>query len=591
MLTLDNLTVRINGAPLLDGVGFMVERGDRIGLIGKNGSGKSTLLRVILGEVKPDEGRVSKERDLKVGILAQEMEQVDARSVKEEARTAYEELQKLESEKEKVQEKLSSHSDPESEEFMEIVQKAHDLEERYTMLGGYDQEGELERTLMGLGFKEKELDRPVGEFSGGWRMRVELAKLLLRKPDLLLLDEPTNHLDIHSILWLEERLKSFQGALLVVSHDRRFLDTVTGRTIEVVNGKVHDHRVPFSKFLEVRQERVEAQEKAKKDQEKEIARTKQLIEKFKGKPNKASFAKSLEKKLGRMEEVQVDEMDQSRLKLRFPPAPHSGKVVLEAKGVRKAYGEKEVFRDVDMVLEKGEKVAFVGSNGEGKSTLAKIITGIEDHEGQLKLGHQVKVGYYAQERTGALEEDLTVYDAVERSANDRTRPYLRDILGAFLFSGEDVNKRISVLSGGEKARVALCKLMMEPANLLVLDEPTNHLDMASKEILKDALRAYDGTLILVSHDRELLAGVTDRIHEFRDGRVKEDHQDIDTFLEERRIENLELWGGGSPSSENKKKADKGSSKRRTRRRRTTCRSCGRGGASGWRSRAGGTRRG
>lgn len=559
MIALDQVTIRVNGEPLLDRVGFMVERGDRIGLIGKNGSGKSTLLRVILGEVAPDEGRVSKERDLKIGLLAQEMDQVEGRSIKEEARTAFEEFQRLEAKREELQKRMTEHPDPSSDAFMEIAQEAHDVEERYSILGGYDQEGELERTLEGLGFDREDMERPVEEFSGGWRMRVELAKLLLRGPDLLLLDEPTNHLDIHSILWLEERLRSFPGGLILVSHDRRFLDAVTERTVEVVNGRVHDHRVPFSQFMEIRRTRIEDQEKAKKDQDKEIARTKQLIEKFKGKPNKASFAKNLQKRLERMEEVEVDEMDTTQLKLRFPPAPHSGKVVLEGEGIGKRYGDQQVLKDLDLVLEKGEKVAFVGRNGEGKSTLAKIITGHEDHDGILKLGHQVKVGYYAQERTGALEADKTVYEAVEASATDRTRPYLRDILGAFLFSGEDINKKVAVLSGGEKARVALCKLMMEPANLLVLDEPTNHLDMSSKEVLKDALQHYDGSLVIISHDRELLAGLTEKVYEFRDQGIKEHHGDIDRFLEDKRIEDMQQWEGrvgeGDPDSKAKKKVE------------------------------------
>ncbi|MFB6257692.1 MAG: ABC-F family ATP-binding cassette domain-containing protein [Flavobacteriales bacterium] len=563
MIALDNVTVRVNGIPLLDQVSFMVERGDRIGLTGKNGSGKSTLLRAVLGEVVPDEGRIGRGRDLRVGLLAQEMEQKEGRSVKEESRTAFGEFQRLEKKREELQKRMSEHSDPSSEDFMEIAQEAYDIEERYAMLGGHDQEGELERTLYGLGFESSDLDRPVEEFSGGWRMRIELAKLLLRKPDVLLLDEPTNHLDIHSILWLEEQLRDFQGGLILVSHDRRFLDAVTDRTIEVVNGRVYDHRVPFSEFMEIRRTRIEDQEKAKKDQEKEIARTKQLIEKFKGKPNKASFAKNLQKRLERMEEVEVDEMDSSQLKLRFPPAPHSGKVVLEGEGICKKYGEQEVLKDVDLVLEKGEKVAFVGRNGEGKSTLAKLITGQEDHEGVLKLGHQVKVGYYAQERTGTLEADKTVYEAVEASATDATRPYLRDILGAFLFSGETINKRIRVLSGGERARVALCKLMMEPANLLVLDEPTNHLDMASKEILKGALKHYDGSLIIISHDRELMAGLTEKVYEFRNKGIKEHHGDIDRFLEDKRIEDMQQWEGGvgekaaSPKSEKKAEKPKG----------------------------------
>ena len=561
MITLDHVTVRVSGVPLLDQVSFMVERGDQIGLIGKNGSGKSTLLRAILGEIEPDEGRIGRERDLKVGMLAQEMEQEEGRTVKEEARTAFEEFQRLEQKREDLQKRMSEHSDPSSEQFMEIAQEAYDLEERYSMLGGHDQEGELERTLYGLGFEVEDLDRPVEEFSGGWRMRIELAKLLLRGPDVLLLDEPTNHLDIHSILWLEERLRNFQGGLILVSHDRRFLDAVTERTIEVVNARVYDHRVPFSKFMEIRRTRIEDQEKAKKDQDKEIARTKQLIEKFKGKPNKASFAKNLQKRLERMQEVEVDEMDTTRLRLRFPPAPHSGKVVLEGEGIGKAYDDKEVLRNLDLTLEKGEKAAFVGRNGEGKSTLAKIITGHEEHTGHLKLGHQVKVGYYAQERTGELENDLTVYEAVERSATDETRAYLRDILGAFLFSGADINKRVRVLSGGEKARVALCKLMMEPANLLVLDEPTNHLDMSSKEVLKDALKHYEGSLIIISHDRELMAGLTDKVYEFRNKGVKEHHGDIDRFLEDKRIEDMQQWEGRvgeiSGTKGEKKEKDKG----------------------------------
>lgn len=553
MLSLDGVTIRVNGEALFHRVHFMVERGDRIGLVGKNGSGKSTLLRTVQGETEPDEGRLSKEKDLKIGALSQELDQKEGRSVIEEARTAFGELRQLEEERERLQKEMEAHSDPASEAFMELAQQLYDLEERYSLLGGHDQESELTRTLTGLGFDEKDLQQPVETFSGGWRMRIELAKLLLAGPDLLLLDEPTNHLDIHSILWLEDYLKNFKGALIVVSHDKRFLDAVTERTIELANGNLYDHRVPFSQFMELRQQRIEEQQKAKKDQEKEIARTKQLIDRFKGKPTKASFAKSLEKRLDRFEEVEVDEVDRTEMKLRFPPAPHSGKKVLEVDKVSKSYGDKEVLKEVSFTLQKGEKIAFVGRNGEGKSTLARIITSHEDFEGGTELGHQVKVGYYAQERTAALDERKSVYEAVEASANDRTRPYIRDILGAFLFSGDDAYKKVQVLSGGEKARVALCKLMMEPANLLVLDEPTNHLDMTSKGILKDALQAYDGTLIIISHDRELLSGLTDRVYEFRDQKVKEHHGDIDRFLEAKRIEDLQIWEGGS----NTPKAPKG----------------------------------
>jgi len=516
----------------------MVNKGDKIGLTGKNGAGKSTLLKVLAKDLTPNNGNVSVPNGIVVGFLRQDLEFEDGRTVLEEAQTSFEFLNDVEMRMNEANKQLTERTDYESDAYLDIINEFNVLEERFRMAGGHDTAAEISQVLSGLGFSQYDFERQTNEFSGGWRMRIELAKILLMKPELLLLDEPTNHLDIESIMWLERWLKNYSGAVVLVSHDRLFLDASTNRTIEVAFSKINDYKASYTKYLTLREDRVEKQIQAKKNQDKYIEETKILINKFRAKKNKASFAQSLIKKLDKLEIIQVEQEDVARMQFRFPPAPHSGKMSLEVKNASKTYGDLNVLDNINLEIVRGDKLAFVGKNGEGKSTLAKMIVKELDFTGKIQLGHQVKMGYYAQNQAEFLDENLTVLETIEQAATEDTAGRVRSILGSFLFSNDEVKKKVKVLSGGERARVALCKLLLEPYNLLVMDEPTNHLDITSKELLKKALNNYDGSLIVVSHDREFLQGLTQKVYEFKNQNIKEYVGDIDTFLEEKDLENF-----------------------------------------------------
>ncbi len=538
MISVNNISVYFGGQELFDQVSFMVNKGDRIGLVGKNGAGKSTLLRILSGEQMPNAGSLATPNQITIGYLKQDLDFEDGRTVEQEAEQAFQKIKLLEQQIVDVNLQMSERTDYESQAYLDLISSLNDLNEQFHLLGGYTIKSELSQVLLGLGFQISDFSRLTKEFSGGWRMRLELAKILLQKPDVLLLDEPTNHLDIESIIWLEQWLKNYAGAVLLVSHDRAFLDAVTNRTIELILGKANDYKASYSKYLELRKERQEKQIQSKKNQDKHIKHTQQLIEKFRYKKNKAAFAQSLIKKLDKLERIEVDQDDLSGMHFRFPPAPHSGKVSLRVKKITKSYADLEVLKHVDLEVERGEKIAFVGKNGEGKTTLAKIIIDELDSQGEVEFGHQVKVGYYAQNQSDLLDESKTILQIIEDAADEQSRPRVRDMLGSFLFGGEAVEKKIKVLSGGERARVALCKLLLEPVNLLVMDEPTNHLDMKSKDILKSALNSFDGTLIIVSHDRDFLQGLTQKVYEFRDKNIKEYLGDVNAFLEAKMVENF-----------------------------------------------------
>ena len=516
----------------------MVNKGDKIGLTGKNGAGKSTLLKVLAKDLTPNNGNVSVPNGIVVGFLRQDLEFEDGRTVLEEAQTSFEFLNDVEIRMNEANKQLTERTDYESDAYLDIINEFNVLEERFRMAGGHDTAAEISQVLSGLGFSQYDFVRQTTEFSGGWRMRIELAKILLMKPELLLLDEPTNHLDIESIMWLERWLKNYSGAVVLVSHDRLFLDASTNRTIEVAFSKINDYKASYTKYLTLREDRVEKQIQAKKNQDKYIEETKILINKFRAKKNKASFAQSLIKKLDKLEIIQVEQEDVARMQFRFPPAPHSGKMSLEVKNASKNYGDLNVLDKINLEIVRGDKLAFVGKNGEGKSTLAKMIVKELDFTGEIQLGHQVKMGYYAQNQAEFLDENLTVLETIEQAATEDTSGRVRSILGSFLFSNDEVKKKVKVLSGGERARVALCKLLLEPYNLLVMDEPTNHLDITSKELLKKALNNYDGSLIVVSHDREFLQGLTQKVYEFKNQNIKEYVGDIDTFLSEKDLENF-----------------------------------------------------
>ena len=540
MISLDNLTISYGGWTLFDGISFMINPKDRIGLVGKNGAGKTTLLRVITGEQQPTEGAVTVNSECTIGYLPQQMRVADTTSLVAETAKAFEEVLRIEANIERLTAEIASRTDYESEEYADLLHRLNDANDRYHILGGDTRDADIERTLLGLGFKRTDFERPTREFSGGWRMRIELAKLLLRRPSIFLLDEPTNHLDIESIQWLEEYLKNYNGAVLLISHDRAFLDNVTTRTVEISLGKAYDYKVPYSKYVVLRQERRAQQMAAYENQQRLIEKTEEFIEKFRYKPTKSNQVQSRIKQLEKLDRIEVDEEDLSRLNIKFPPAPRTGQIVAEVKEVGKAFGDKRIFSGAEFTIERGQKIALVGRNGEGKTTFARMLIGeLEATEGSIKLGANVNIGYYAQNQDDLMDGEFTVFDTLDRVAVGDVRTRLRDILGAFLFRGEDIEKKVKVLSGGERSRLAMARLMLEPYNLLILDEPTNHMDMRSKDILKDALQKYDGTVVVVSHDREFLDGLVDRIYEFRDGGVREYLGDIWYFLEKRKVESLQ----------------------------------------------------
>ena len=539
MVSVNNLSLYFGGQDIFKNISFMINKGDKIGLVGKNGAGKSTLLKVLAKEQSFNEGNLSISNDLVVGYLMQDLDFVDSQSVIEEAQTAFENLNHIELMMNEANQKLIERTDYESKDYLEIISEFNELEERFRMAGGHDSKSLISQVLTGLGFNKDDFERHTNEFSGGWRMRIELAKILLKKPDLLLLDEPTNHLDIESIIWLEKWLSSYDGAIVLVSHDRSFLDAVTTRTIEVAFSKINDYKVPYTKYLTLREDRILKQKQAKKNQDKFIEDTKVLINKFRAKKNKAAFAQTLIKKLEKLEIIEVEKEDVTNLNFRFPPAPHSGKITFRMKNISKSYGETEVLKNVSLEINRGEKIAFVGKNGEGKTTLAKIIVSEIEHTGLAKFGHNVEFGYYAQNQEKFLDPDKTILQTIEEAEKTDSNLKIRDILGSFLFSSDDVNKKISVLSGGERARVSLCKLLLSPVNFLIMDEPTNHLDIISKDVLKRALINYDGSLIIISHDRDFLQGLSEKIYEFKDKNIKEYIGDVNTFLEAKKLEELD----------------------------------------------------
>ncbi|MBQ2374347.1 MAG: ABC-F family ATP-binding cassette domain-containing protein [Alistipes sp.] len=540
MISLDNLTVSYGGWTLFDGISFLINEKDRIGLVGKNGAGKTTLLRIITGEQQPTEGAVTINGECTIGYLPQQMRVADTTTLKAETEKAFDEVLHIEAEINSLTSQIAERTDYESESYAELLHKLNDLQDRYHILGGDTREADIEKTLLGLGFKRTDFNRATSEFSGGWRMRIELAKLLLRRPSIFLLDEPTNHLDIESIQWLEEYLKNYNGAVLLISHDRAFLDNVTTRTVELSLGHIYDYKVPYSKFVELRAERRAQQMAAFENQQKLIEKTEEFIEKFRYKPTKSNQVQSRIKQLEKLERIEVEEEDLATLNIKFPPAPRSGQIVAEIKEVGKSFGDKHIFSGADFTIERGQKIALVGRNGEGKTTMARMIIGeLEATEGSIRLGANVNIGYYAQNQDDLMDGEFTVFDTLDRVAVGDIRTRLRDILGAFLFRGEDIDKKVKVLSGGERSRLAMARLMLEPYNLLILDEPTNHMDMRSKDILKNAIQKYDGTVIVVSHDRDFLDGMVEKVYEFRDGGVKEYLGGIYYFLEKRKVESLQ----------------------------------------------------
>lgn len=538
MITADALSVQFGGTTLFSDVSFSINETDKIALMGKNGAGKSTLLKILAGVNKPSSGNVSAPKGTVIAYLPQHLLTEDNATVFEETSKAFAEIFKMKEEIDTLNEELTVRTDYESEEYYKIIERVSELSEKFYSIEEVNYEAEVEKVLKGMGFSRMDFNRPTSEFSGGWRMRIELAKILLQRPDLILLDEPTNHMDIESIQWLEDFLVNSAKAVMVISHDRAFVDNISTRTIEVTMGRIYDYKAKYSHYLELRKDRRAHQQKAYEEQQKMIAETTEFIERFKGTYSKTLQVQSRVKMLEKLELVEVDEVDTSALRLKFPPAPRSGQYPVVVNGLYKAYGDHVVFKDADMVIERGQKVAFVGKNGEGKSTMVKAIMGEIDFEGKLEVGHNVKIGYFAQNQASLLDGELTVFETIDRIAEGDIRTQIKNLLGAFMFSGDDTTKKVKVLSGGEKTRLAMIKLLLEPVNVLILDEPTNHLDMKTKDIIKDALNAFDGTLILVSHDRDFLDGLVTKVFEFGNKRVKEHFEDIKGFLELKKMENL-----------------------------------------------------
>lgn len=538
MISVDNVSVNFGGFVLFDRISMQVSNRERIGLVGRNGAGKTTLLRIIAGIQEPVEGKVVRPGDLTIGYLPQQMMHMDGKTVYQEAMTAFREILDIENRIEEVNREIQERTDFHSDSYTKLIEKLSNLTERYELEGGNSLHADVERTLTGLGFEQPDLKRPTSEFSGGWRMRIELAKILLRKPDFILLDEPTNHLDIESIQWLEDYLSSYHGSVILISHDRAFLDRVTNRTVEISLGRLIDYRVPYSRFKILREERRVQEKAAYTNQQKMIRDTEEFIERFRYKATKAVQVQSRIKQLDKLERIEIEDEDNSVMNIKFPPAPRSGRVVIKAESLSKSYGAHRVLQTIDLVIERGERVAFVGKNGEGKTTLSKIIAGEVDYEGELVTGHNVNLGYFAQDQDELLDENKTVFEIIDAVAVGDIRTKMRDILGAFLFSGEDVDKKVKVLSGGERSRLSLARMLLQAHNLLLMDEPTNHLDMRSKDILKNALLSYDGTLIVVSHDRDFLDGLVEKVYEFRNRKIKEYSGGIYNFLEKKNLRNL-----------------------------------------------------
>ena len=538
MLNIHNLSVSFGGTYLFEEVTFRLGSGDRVGLVGKNGAGKSTMLKMLAGDIKPDSGTIATEKDIKLGFLRQDIDFEKGRTVLDEAYQAFEEIKRVEFQLDEINHQLATRTDYESQSYSELIEKLSDLTHHFEIIGGYNYIGETEKILQGLGFKREEFNNQTDTFSGGWRMRIELAKLLLQNNDVLLLDEPTNHLDIESIIWLEGFLKNFNGVVVIVSHDKMFLDNVTNRTIEISLGKAYDFNKPYSQYLVLREEIREKQLATQKNQAKKIEETQKLIDRFRYSATKSSMAQSLIKKLDKVERIEVDEDDNSVMNISFPVSITPGRVVIEAENVTKAYGDKVILEDISLLVERGSKIAFVGQNGQGKSTLIKAIVNEFQYKGNIKLGHNVQLGYFAQNQAEYLDGEKTLLDTMTDAATDTNRSKVRDMLGAFLFRGDDVEKKVKVLSGGERNRLALCKLLLQPINVLLMDEPTNHLDIKSKNVLKAALQKYEGTLLLVSHDRDFLQGMANVVYEFKDKKIKEYLGDINFFLEQRNAQNM-----------------------------------------------------
>ncbi len=538
MITVNDISVQFGGTTLFSGVNFSINENDKIALMGKNGAGKSTLLKIVAGQNKPSTGNISAPKDAVIAYLPQHLLTEDNCTVLEEASKAFASIFEMKNEIEAINEELTVRTDYESDAYMKLIERVSELSEKFYSIEEVNYESEVEKILKGLGFDRADFSRPTSEFSGGWRMRIELAKILLQKPDLILLDEPTNHMDIESIQWLEDFLLTSAKAVMVISHDRAFVDNITNRTIEVTMGKIYDYKAKYSDYLVLRQDRRAHQLKAYEEQQKMIAETTEFIERFKGTYSKTLQVQSRVKMLEKLDIIQVDEVDNSALRLKFPPAARSGQYPVVVEGLTKAYGDHVVFKDASLVIERGQKVAFVGKNGEGKSTMIKAMMGEIDFEGNLEIGHNAKIGYFAQNQASLLDENLTIFETIDRIAEGDIRTQIKNLLGAFMFSGDDIQKKVKVLSGGEKTRLAMIKLLLEPVNVLILDEPTNHLDMKTKDIIKDALNDFEGTVILVSHDRDFLDGLAEKVFEFGNKRVKEHFEDIKGFLAHKKMENL-----------------------------------------------------